>query len=164
ILGGGYPELHCGLLSNNHSLSAEIKGFGMNGSPIYAECGGFMFLTREIRGIEGRSFPMVGLFPLRVQMEDRFKALGYREVVTRKESILGPPGTLIRGHEFHYSQIIDKGGPVEEIYSVTDRKNTTHHAEGFLKNRTLGSYIHQHWGSNPQVAGNFVEYCRRFGN
>ena len=163
ILGGGYPELHCRNLSENHTLLKEIREFGLAGQPIYAECGGLMFLMKKIRNLKGQTFPMTGIFPMAAQMENRFKALGYREVVTRKESMLGTSGTLVRGHEFHYSQISDSKTPVERIYSMTDRNRRHNEDEGFFKNRVLGSYVHLHWGSNPAVAGHFADYCRRFG-
>ncbi|MDY6878937.1 MAG: cobyrinate a,c-diamide synthase [Thermodesulfobacteriota bacterium] len=161
ILGGGYPELHCRRLSENHTLLREIREFGFEGRPIYAECGGLMFLMKEIQDLEGEVFPMTGIFPMAVRMNSSLKALGYREVVTQKQSMLGPSGTCIRGHEFHYSQITDSNRPVERIYSMTDRNHRHSEEEGFFKYRVLGSYVHLHWGSNPAVAGHFVDYCRR---
>ena len=161
ILGGGYPELHTQALSENRTLLAEVREFGLSGGPVYAECGGFMFLGREICDLEGHTFPMAGIFPMAVQMEKRLKALGYREITTRKESILGPSGTRIRGHEFHYSRIEDMKTHTEKIYSVTDRKLLQNGDEGFVRKRVLGSYVHLHWGSNPEVAQHFVNYCRR---
>ncbi|MBW1943483.1 MAG: cobyrinate a,c-diamide synthase, partial [Deltaproteobacteria bacterium] len=163
ILGGGYPELHCEMLSQNRELLGEIKEFGLGGRPIYAECGGFMFLTREILDLKGQAFPMVGIFPVKAKMEHRLKALGYREVLTRKKSILGPADTKLRGHEFHYSQIQNMETTLDCIYSMTDRKAVSSGEEGFIQNRVLGSYVHLHWGSNPEVANNFVEYCRQYG-
>jgi len=163
ILGGGYPELHCETLSKNRGLLGEISAFGLSGRPVYAECGGFMFLMKEIRDLEGRSFPMAGIFPMRAQMARGLKALGYREIITRQEGILGPAGTRARGHEFHYSMIEETETDVECIYAVRGRKGDSAVNEGFVKNRVLGSYVHLHWGSNPKAAPNFVEYCRRYG-
>ncbi|MCF8144557.1 MAG: cobyrinate a,c-diamide synthase [Deltaproteobacteria bacterium] len=163
ILGGGYPELHCETLSQNRGLMQEISAFGLSGRPIYAECGGFMFLMKEIRDLEGRSFPMAGIFPMRATMARGIKALGYREIVTRQEGILGPAGTTARGHEFHYSMIEEKGMDVECIYEMRGHKADSTGKEGFVKNRVLGSYVHLHWGSNPKAATNLVAYCRRYG-
>ncbi|MDO8786005.1 MAG: cobyrinate a,c-diamide synthase, partial [Syntrophales bacterium] len=165
IIGGGYPELHCRALSQNRSLLDEIREFGLGGRPIYAECGGFMFLMEGISDFEGQEYPMAGIFPLAAQMEKRLHALGYREVVTRENSILGPAGTRVRGHEFHYSRIREKGrgGFPESIYDMTNRKGCSGGDEGFVRERVLGSYVHLHLGSNPGVAGHFVDYCRRYG-
>ncbi len=161
ILGGGYPELHCEALSENRALLAAIRDFGLNGGPIYAECGGFMFLAKEIRDLNGKDYPMVGLFSLAVEMEPRLRALGYRRIVTRKESPLGPRGTEVRGHEFHYSHIRQVEASPEMVYLMEDRKGETNKEEGFARMNVLGSYVHLHWGSNPEVAENFVEYCKR---
>ncbi len=162
-LGGGYPELHCRSLAENRPLLNAIRDFGMDGKPIYAECGGFMFLMREIEDLEGRVFPMVGLFPMRAKMDPRLKSLGYREVETLDESLLGPGGIRIRGHEFHYSHMEDVAPGRRCIYRLTDRKAVSADREGFVRKHVLGSYVHLHWGSNPGVADHFVDYCRRYG-
>jgi cobyrinic acid a,c-diamide synthase len=163
FLGGGYPELYCRQLSENKDLLSSIKEFGMAGSPIYAECGGFMYLMDGIVDLEGREYPMTGLFPMKATMKDRLRSLGYREIVTLDMSPLGPPGTSIRGHEFHYSKIDSVSKGVEKIYSIQDRNQAPVLEEGFLFRNVLGSYVHLHWGSNPDVATHFVDHCRRHG-
>ena len=163
ILGGGYPELHVETLSRNCDLNREILRAALDGMPMYAECGGFMYLMEEIEDLHGADQPMVGVFPFRCRMVERLKALGYREVITEKDSILGPPGTTIRGHEFHYSTISKAPTDVSTMYRVSNRRGRTGIREGFQMNQVLGSYVHLHWGSNPAVAPNLVEYCRRYG-
>ncbi len=163
ILGGGYPELHVERLSLNRDLIHEIRRAAFDGMPIYAECGGFMFLMEEFEDIKGDVYPLAGIFPFRCRMENRLKALGYREVTIRKDSVLGPAGTVIRGHEFHYSYIYKTRSNVSAIYMIADRKGISEREDGFQVKRVLGSYVHFHWGSNPAVARNFVEYCRRYG-
>ena len=164
-LGGGYPELYAFELGQNNRLRREIKEFCESGRPVYAECGGFMYLMNDIITQRGR-YAMAGAFPLRAEMdEERFRALGYREVTTRAETPLGPAGAVIRGHEFHYSYIQDVPAPgaggVSAVYGVSGRKGPIHAPEGFLRGETLGSYIHLHFGSNPGAARAFVEACRR---
>ncbi|MBW2333252.1 MAG: cobyrinate a,c-diamide synthase, partial [Deltaproteobacteria bacterium] len=139
----------------------EIKEFGLGGGPIYAECGGFMFLMKEIRDLSGKAYPMVGIFDMSAMMDSHLRALGYREVVTQKGSVLGPKGTRVRGHEFHYSHI-QESCREERIYSILNRKRFSYNEEGFVRKGVLGSYIHLHWGSNPGVAKNFVDYCRNY--
>ena len=163
ILGGGYPELHVETLSRNCDLNREILRAALDGMPMYAECGGFMYLMEKIEDLYGADQPMVGVFPFRCRMVERLKALGYREVITEKDSILGPPGTTIRGHEFHYSTISKAPTDVSTMYRVSNRRGRTGIREGFQMNQVLGSYVHLHWGSNPAVAPNLVEYCRRYG-
>jgi cobyrinic acid a,c-diamide synthase len=164
FLGGGYPELHCRTLAENLDLLDEIKGFGRSGMPVYAECGGLMFLMEEIQDLQGDRYPMAGLFHMSAKMETKLHALGYREVTTKRESILGPAGTRVKGHEFHYSSITAMGDHIECIYSMNDRTMRFNKDEGFFAHRVLGSYVHLHWGSNPEVATFFVAYCGKFGN
>ncbi len=164
IIGGGYPELHCSRLASNTSMLREIRAAAAAQMPVYAECGGFMYLMEGIKDLQGRYYGMAGLFPFCCRMEPRLRSLGYREVVTRGESVLGPEGTVIRGHEFHYSTICEKpDSSTTTIYRISDRKGQINRVEGFTAGLVLGSYIHLHWGSAPEVAGYFVEYCRIHG-
>jgi cobyrinic acid a,c-diamide synthase len=160
-LGGGYPELYAPQLSENKSLNSEILAAADSGMPIFAECGGFMYLTRSIE-VEDRTYPMVGLYPFGTRMLARRKALGYREVVLKKDSLLGPQGLKARGHEFHYSELVDEPGDIPYLFQVSNRKGISTLTDGFLRHNTLGGYIHLHFGSNPEMAANFVESCGRY--
>jgi len=164
-LGGGYPELYAFELGQNNRLRREIKEFCESGRPVYAECGGFMYLMNDIITGRGR-YAMAGVFPIRAQMGDKFRALGYREVTTRAGSILGGTGVCARGHEFHYSSVQeDEGlGALPSIYSMTGRKGPLHGPEGFLVANTLGSYVHLHFGSCPGIAHSFVRSCLDFAS
>ncbi len=162
-LGGGYPELFASRLVENETLRARIKEKSDQGMPIYAECGGFMYLCREIRDLEGVAHPMAGCFPFTIRILRSLKALGYREVTFEKEAILGEKGGMVRGHEFHYSEMEGASDEVEAVYSVTSRVGQKQSAEGYRVNNTLGGYMHLHFGSNPMVAERFVENCRLHG-
>lgn len=156
-LGGGYPELYAFELSQNTRMRKQVKVFHESGRPVYAECGGFMYLMRDIISLDQGRFSMADIFPVRAAMKDRFRALGYREVCTSADSLLGPAGTLVRGHEFHYSAIEGEIDPetMPTIYSLRDRKGPRHVPEGFVSGNTLGSYVHLHFGGS-QVAQSFV--------
>jgi cobyrinic acid a,c-diamide synthase len=130
--------------------------------PVYAECGGLMYLSREIRDLEGQGHAMAGVFPFRVRMLPRFKALGYREVTLTADGLLGPAGTRVRGHEFHYSEIHPGPAAVPTLYQLTARRGGESRREGFTVNRVLASYVHLHFGSNPEVARHLVGCCRLF--
>ncbi|MBI9078529.1 MAG: cobyrinate a,c-diamide synthase [Pseudodesulfovibrio sp.] len=160
-IGGGYPELYAFDLGQNTRIRREIKEFCESGRPVYAECGGFMYLMNDIITGRGR-YAMSGVFPVRAEMKDRFRALGYREIATRADTLLGPVGTTARGHEFHYSAIqadCDMEA-IPFVYDVTNRKGAMDVSEGFLMGNTLGSYIHLHFGSQPGMARAFVEACK----
>src|SRR5207245_6952426 len=88
--GGGYPEAAARELSANRPMLDAIRGFAHKGVPIYAECGGLMYLARAIRTLGGASFPMAALIPAEAVMHDRLQALGYVEVETQAPSFLGP--------------------------------------------------------------------------
>ncbi len=154
-LGGGYPELHMEQLGGNREFLTSLSQAAAGGLPIYAECGGLMLLAEAI---DGR--PMSGILAGEARMLPRRKALGYREVEFTADCPLGPAGTVVRGHEFHYSEMHPAGG-VGRCYAVRDRRGRTLGAEGYLHGRVLGSYVHLHFGSNPQVAENFVRFCEK---
>lgn len=161
-LGGGYPELYARELSANRAMIASVRKFSEAGHSVYGECGGFMYLTEGIYDFDGRFYPMAGIFPFKTRMHKSRANLGYREIILRNESILGGAGTVIRGHEFHYSEItppippLYRGGMGGVIFSVKDGGGNHLGDEGYLVGSTLGSYIHLHFGSNPDAAQQFV--------
>ncbi|MDT8419789.1 MAG: cobyrinate a,c-diamide synthase [Desulfuromonadales bacterium] len=152
-LGGGYPELHAEQLSANHRLLDQVRNVAEAGMPIYAECGGFMLLCRAINGL-----PLAGVFPLDVRMLPKRRALGYRTVELLHDTLLGPAGTRARGHEFHYSDV-DGGADLPFCYRLGRRDGEELGREGYRYRNVLGSYVHLHFASNPQLAENFVNCC-----
>jgi len=162
-LGGGYPEMSADTLSGNRLMRTDIKTASDRGMPIYAECGGFMYLCAALTDLEGHAFSMVGCFPFRSQMSPRLRALGYREITLSRDTIIGRAGQVIRGHEFHYSVIeADSADPITTVYKVAKRAGEQTLAGGFQINRTLGSYNHLHFGSCPAVADAFIDTCRAY--
>jgi cobyrinic acid a,c-diamide synthase len=161
-LGGGYPELYAAQLAANAGMKQSIAEQAGRGLPIYAECGGLMYLSREIEDLEGNSHAMAGVLPLQVRMLPRLKALGYREVTLTAPGLLGPAGTRARGHEFHYSEIIDGTEELAKQYQITGRQGQKAAAEGFSWNNVLASYVHLHFGSNPETARHLLESCLKY--
>jgi cobyrinic acid a,c-diamide synthase len=161
-LGGGYPELHAAALSANRPMLESIRHFAQAGAPIYAECGGFMYLTEAIVDAGGHEHPMCGIFPTRARMQSRLAALGYVEAEpnrlfpnTLASNTLwlngAPAGQIPRGHEFRYSQIEPMPGGVGRAYRPP--------AEGYSVHSVLGSYVHLHFLSCPDFAQRFVRHC-----
>ncbi|MDD2337330.1 MAG: cobyrinate a,c-diamide synthase [Geobacteraceae bacterium] len=170
-LPGGYPELFAETLSANQSMIDEITAAIESGMPVYAECGGFIYLSRGVKGkaSPGNSatvdcqdmIPLVGIFPVSTRMLPRRKALGYREVELNSDSIFGPAGTIVRGHEFHYSEMEEMPQEIERLYEV--RKNgTVIAAEGYRYRNCLASYLHLHFGSCPEIVDAIVKNCVTF--
>jgi cobyrinic acid a,c-diamide synthase len=161
--GGGYPEAHGAALSGNSAMLTALRNFARAGGPIYAECGGLMYLCEGIRTLDGRVWPMAGLVPGIATMNERLQALGYVEVETRGATILGPAGLRLRGHQFRYSTMEPTAGSasITTMYSVTPRWGGGAFEEGYGTGSVLASYVHAHWASNPAVARGFVESCAR---
>lgn len=162
--GGGYPEAAARELSENRSMRAAVRDFAARGRPIYAECGGLMYLARSIRTLDGASFPMAGLLDTEAVMRDRLQALGYAEVETSAPSILGPAGTRWRGHQFRYSMLEPPPSSIERIFTVASRWGGAPFSEGYRIGSVVASYVHGHWASNPAVARSFVDACAAKGN
>jgi len=157
-LPGGYPELYGGQLAANRSLMDDLHRQAAAGLPIYAECGGLMLLSA---GIDGQ--PMAGVFPGSARMLERRQALGYRAVTLQADGPLGPAGTVARGHEFHYSTL-DMPQQVRRDYRLSRPGGSALEAEGYRVGNVLGSYVHLHFASNPQLAVNFVRFCEKARN
>ena len=158
--GGGYPELYGEALAANVSMRAAVKAFSDRGGVIYAECGGLMYLTQAIRDGDGHRYEMVGVFPAEAVMRTSGMTLGYRTVETIRPSLLGPAGTSLRGHEFHYSLLEPKG---ELAYAcvLADAAGKPVGQDGVMVRNTLALYSHQHFRSRPEVVVNLLQSVRQ---
>jgi cobyrinic acid a,c-diamide synthase len=168
-IGGGYPEAHAAALAANTPMHEAVRAFAARNAPIYAECGGLMYLTNAIATLDGARHPMVGLIPSEARMCAKLQALGYVEVETQAKTILGGPGSRFRGHQFRYSELSpslspspsSEGGGVDQVYSLRRRRGGDTLLEGYRVRSVLASYVHAHWASNPRIAEAFVESCVR---
>ena len=160
--GGGYPEVFAEELAANRTMMEAVARFGRSGKPIYGECGGFMYLGCELTDLHGRTQSMTGLLPVHFRMLPRLKSLGYRRVTLNAPTVLGPAGMTMRGHEFHYSEIT-RSESMRQVYNSVDKENRLREGLGFMKHNILGSYVHLHFGSNPDSASNLVNFCRNPG-
>ncbi len=161
-LPGGYPELYAARLDENRNMKKAIRAAVAGDMPVYAECGGFVYLTEGLDASENQAAAdFVGVFPVRCRMLPRRKALGYRQIDLTECVIIGTEGAMARGHEFHYSEIGTMPEEVERCYRVS-RQGETLGTEGFRVRNCLASYIHLHFGSNREIAGTFVAACREY--
>lgn len=154
-LGGGYPELYAKELSKNSSMINAIRSWIEDDGVVYAECGGFMYLTKGIVDHDKNRHSLVGAFPVFSAMQNKRTSLGYREVTTVAPCCFGPQNTVLRGHEFHYSNIEEMDASIKRIYRVNNGAR-----EGYNYRKVLGGYMHLHFGYSPQVATAFINYCR----
>jgi cobyrinic acid a,c-diamide synthase len=161
-LPGGYPELFAGQLDKNSGMKTSIRAAVAADMPVYAECGGFVYLTEGMEASENQeSADFAGVFPVRCRMLPRRKALGYRQAELTENVVIGTTGTVVRGHEFHYSEIGAMPEEIERCYRVS-RQGVLLETEGFRIRNCLASYIHLHFGSNRNIAETFVAACKDF--
>jgi cobyrinic acid a,c-diamide synthase len=158
-LGGGYPELYAKQLSGNGQMLEAVHGFAASGRPVYAECGGMLYLGENLC-VDGENYAMSGVLPLSMQMTERLVQFGYTTVEFTEDCLLGRKGTVIRGHSFHYSRIASQGD-VDTCYHVHYSLSGKEEQEGFRRGNVLASYIHLHFRANPAVAESFVAAIRR---
>ncbi|MCX5821093.1 MAG: cobyrinate a,c-diamide synthase [Deltaproteobacteria bacterium] len=160
-LGGGYPELHAAELAANGEMLAAILAYATSGRPLYAECGGLMYLSRGIEA-DDRFYPLAGVLPARTRMLPARKALGYVEAALTDDSLWGRRGDVLRGHEFHYSELIDD--PISDpawrkVYSLRRRRADAVETEGYQNGAILASYTHLHYASRPAAIARFLKRC-----
>ncbi len=158
-IGGGYPELYAEALSGNSAMLASVNAWAASGRPLYAECGGLMYLSQGIYDFDGNFFKMAGVFPFETQMNKGRLHLGYREIMLEGDCILGKKGESLRGHEFHYSGIVNSA-ETDRIYSVRNRSGQPLPGDGYRVNRTLASYVHLHFASNSAIADSFIKCAK----
>jgi len=162
ILGGGYPEEYAAGLESNHGMRRAIAAFAADRRPVYAECGGLMYLSGGIELRDGTRHAMVGALPFATRMLASRKRLGYTEVKQLQRGPFGDAGTCLRGHEFHYSEIIDKASDSDgdAAWQVRYRRCDTPVMEGYRRGNLFASYVHVHFAGRPGAAAAFVNYAR----
>jgi cobyrinic acid a,c-diamide synthase len=110
-----------------------------------------MYICRELVDSSGTAFPMLDLLPARTIMQARRAALGYVTWRAERDNLLGPAGTEVRGHVFHYSRLEPLGTLEQTAWLERESQEPT--ADGFIRDRLLAGYAHLHFGSNPPVPG-----------
>ncbi|MFH8410332.1 cobyrinate a,c-diamide synthase [Streptomyces sp. NPDC018019] len=159
-LGGGYPESFTAELAANRSLARELRTRAEHGMPIYAECGGMMYLARSLTGFDGERATMTGVLPIDVVMDRQYLSIHYVDVRTQAPSPLGEANQRARGQEFHQSRITDAG--IEpNLYEVTTSTGERRRA-GFLLNNVAAGYIHLHFALHPEIPRNFLSAALRY--
>ncbi|MER3447714.1 MAG: cobyrinic acid a,c-diamide synthase [Candidatus Dadabacteria bacterium] len=154
-IGGGFPEVYADVLEKNSNLKEEIRNFVISGKSVYAECGGLMYLGEQIETVDEKGFNMVGVLPIKTVMRPELRVLGYREVFVEKRVSLFDRRDRMKGHEFHYSELIPRSD-LNFSYRVLSSAGGIGKDGLYFKN-TLASYTHIHLASNPEVAKRIPE-------
>ncbi|MHB1709872.1 MAG: cobyrinate a,c-diamide synthase [Acidimicrobiales bacterium] len=147
LAGGGFPEVYADGLSRNVSLLADVRREVGRGMVVWAECGGLMWLCRSLDDRD-----LAGVIEATAVMTGKL-TLGYRQAVTRSDSPIGPAGTRMRGHEYHYSTV----EPAGSALTLAGRDGTS--SAGFATEKLFASYLHVHLGARPDLAEAFVGSC-----
>jgi cobyrinic acid a,c-diamide synthase len=155
-LGGGYPELYTAQIGGNTAMLSAVRDFVVSGRPVYAECGGMIFLSRQITLRDGISHRLAGILPFDIEMTDKLVDFGYVTVELSSDCLLGRAGAHIRGHSFHYSRISNVRNVATNYriaYSLSGRMEN----EGYRLGNVLASYVHLHFRANQEIARSFVD-------
>lgn len=155
-IGGGFPEIFAARLARNVKLKNDIRLKTNLGLPIYAECGGLMYLAKEIIDLKGRKFPFTGIFNAKITMGKKRAALGYAALTALRDNILSKKGDKIRAHMFHWSYFTQK--PRNNL-AYKCEKNGNISYDGLIKKNVLAGYAHLHFAANIKFAQNFIASC-----
>lgn len=150
-LGGGFPESFLKELAANKKFKSDLKIKAESGLPIYAECGGLMYLCSQVENLAGEKFEMLDIISAKIKMTSSLQEMGYREVKALSENLLFKKGERARGHVFHYSKITDTAADIIRSYSYRGQKEGYRPAANIL-----ASYLHLHFASNPKIVENFL--------
>ncbi|MGF7185776.1 cobyrinic acid a,c-diamide synthase [Desulfitispora alkaliphila] len=162
IIGGGFPELFLPQLASNQKMKDSIKKAYEQEMPIYAECGGYLYLMHGIEDFESNFFEMVGIIPCSAEMKNKLCAMGYRQGQTLESTIIGQVGTTVVGHEFHYSQLKNVPQAYPWAYELKNIRTGKVSREGYARKKLLASYMHLHWSNSIPWAENFVNNCLQY--
>jgi cobyrinic acid a,c-diamide synthase len=164
IIGGGYPEFFVSELESNHRMREALREVSKNGSPLYGECGGLMYLTDRMTLRKGwndlqkdQDYEMCGVFSGETRMPSR-RVVSYVEGTSTNKSPLG--AAFFRGHEFHYSEVVLPKGTCY-AYELSRGFGIQDNLDGAVIHNTLGSYTHLHPVASESMFRHFIGLCRK---
>ncbi len=161
-IGGGFPETHAKELSKNLRYMEDIKSLAEQGLPIYAECGGLMYLGERLE-MEGNTYPMTNVLPIVFGISKRPQGHGYTISVVDEENPYFKKGTELKGHEFRYSTVIEwRGKDKDMVFSTTRGTGFANLRDGISYKNVLASYTHLHALSTPSWAPALVKLAHSF--
>jgi cobyrinic acid a,c-diamide synthase len=143
-IGGGFPETHAEQLADNLSFRQSLRGAIVNGLPVYAECGGLMYLGESL-AMDTRIFPMAGVLPVSFSMEKRPQGHGYTLLEVDRENPFYAVGRVLKGHEFHYSRVVSlEEGRIHFAFRVKRGTGIKENQDGLCYKNALATYSHIH--------------------
>ncbi len=160
-IGGGFPETQAAALAANEAFCRSVRGAAEQGLPIYAECGGLIYLGRSLQ-VEGKNYSMTGVLPLDFVLEARPQAHGYTVLRTGERAVFFDSDVIIKGHEFHYSRVVHAGGLSPFAYEVTRGAGIDGKNDGLVYRNVVAAYTHIHALATPQWAPALVRKANAY--
>jgi len=158
-IGGGFPETHARQLSENAGFLASLREAAHRGLPIYAECGGLMYLSRAVTW-QGQRFPMAGVLPFEVEVCSTPQGHGYVELLVDRANAFFPVGARLRGHEFHYSRILPGDVLLGTACAVRRGTGCGEGRDAVLMDNVWAAYTHLHALATPEWARAMIRAAR----
>lgn len=159
-LGGGYPEIHASALAENTAMHAVLQQAHRQQIPMYAECGGLMYLGDALTDESGQRHRMVGVLAGESRMGKRLTRFGYCQAEARSDTLLAASGEILRGHEFHYSDFTSPLTPVFDSSKWRDGEVIQRWHSGYQVQRTQASYLHIHFAQRPGLLDGWLTAAR----
>lgn len=160
-IGGGFPETHLERLVANRRLMEQVKTAAQNHLPIYAECGGLMYLAQSVQ-YAGATYPQCGVLPLHLKVSKKPQGHGYCEMEADRPNPFFPEGTVLRGHEFHYSAIVDGHQNVTTALAVRRGTGCFDKRDGIVYKNVFACYLHLHAAGAPEWTRGMIHRARAF--
>jgi cobyrinic acid a,c-diamide synthase len=161
-IGGGFPETHAEILAEKETFRNRLKFLAESGMPIYAECGGLMYLGEELI-LNDKSYPMAGVLPLIFGLCKRPQGHGYTVITVESKNPFYEVGTELKGHEFHYSSVLKcPNGKSDMVFSMKRGSGIKDHKDGFVYKNVLATYTHIHALGTPQWAESLVKNAQEY--
>lgn len=162
-IGGGFPETHAIALAENISFRNSLCNAIEKGLPVYAECGGLMYLGESLV-LKGKTYPMAGIFPVKFSLEEKPQAHGYSIVEVNRDNPYYTPGTILKGHEFHYSRVLnpeaisdfnhlrpaEAGKNIYFAFKMKRGEGIINKMDGLCYKNVLATYTHIHALGSPE--------------
>jgi cobyrinic acid a,c-diamide synthase len=162
-IGGGFPETNLEALTVNKALKSNLKEMVEDGLPVYAECGGLMYLSESIEW-KGKNFSLTGILPVKVKMFDKPKGHGYCNAIVDNKNPFYETGTVLKGHEFHYSGISDYNPGISSSLFVSRGAGCINKRDGLMYKNVFASYLHIHALATPEWVEGMIKCARQYND
>ncbi|MBC2888645.1 cobyrinate a,c-diamide synthase [Gordonibacter massiliensis (ex Traore et al. 2017)] len=160
-IGGGFPEEHAARLQANAGMRESVRAAAERGMPVYAECGGLMYLGRRL-SFRGATYDMAGALGFDTVMHEKQRAHGYALAVVRESDSWLPAGAVLKGHEHHHSQVVDLDPALPLACEMRRGRGVTGERDGLCRKGIVAGYLHVNAIASPAWAPSFVQAAARY--